>query len=939
MGKAFSDSVRPVSGGGLVNDASSRRLKPAARKHAEIVKPTPSHIEGASDLFRLVMRVAPLFPVALGLILGIVLDGTFRWPWWAYFMALALCSVWLLRGRLGYRSGPLKLCLTAMCCGGLLHAGFARWVPSNSVERLADPTGPIVKVSGVVIGEPRLIRNDQGEFINWSYRTDRSSFVMQVESVDGVSGPMSASGRLHVSIREAVLDLREGERIELLGRLYPLSPPSNPGEFDWARFQRRQGVVGYLVANHRESVRRVEPAVARAKTGYVDQWREWVRGLLVSDLTEEAEQERSLLEAMVIGHRSRVDRRLNEVFIDAGCAHFLAVSGVHVVIVMFIARLACGGISMVRILLGGPKLRRITCVWLMLITVIAYMLLAEPRPPILRAGTIAIVYLIACMIGRERTYINWIPFTVIVLALIDPAMVFDIGYQLSTVAVLGVSYLSPSLKSMIRDLRGWYDRRIRGRRYAAEDRRIAARFNPGRTTIERFIGRLATGASYGITYFTGALAVSLGAWLVTLPIIAIHFQRLHLWGAIASMALLPLVTVVMALGFAKMVTGPIVPELATWLAIPLERTDAWLIRLVYWFSDWPNMSIEITPPPWWLVAAWYALILAVTLHWPRVALFIRERNEEPLWHRQPGGDHADDSRRYLTGYAPALCLLVLLIAGLAWFKPPPPKDSLTLTVLSVGAGSVHVMELPEGQTIFYDVGSQAHRDVGRRVAVPFLQARGIRRVDRVYLSHANMDHFSGLPGLIEHIPTGPVIVNKHFEQHATPRSPARHLLTLLRQAGHPLETLDDSVTQWHYGGADFELLWPLGADGVELRSNDASTVLRISYAGRSIMLPGDIVEEALRRLLDRGGLHADVLVLPHHGDVKPSTQAFIEAVDAEILIRASHETMNMTYNGLENIIGKRRLYNTADHGAVAVELRAPGLSVRTHLDSSAELRR
>lgn len=74
-----------------------------------------------------------------------------------------------------------------------------------------------------------------------------------------------------------------------------------------------------------------------------------------------------------------------------------------------------------------------------------------------------------------------------------------------------------------------------------------------------------------------------------------------------------------------------------------------------------------------------------------------------------------------------------------------------------------------------------------------------------------------------------------------------------------------------------------------------------------------------------------MLVLPHHGGVQSSTQAFIEAVNADVLIRSSHDQLDRTYNGLPNIIGDRQLYNTADHGAIRVDIDASGVTTTPYL--------
>lgn len=250
-----------------------------------------------------------------------------------------------------------------------------------------------------------------------------------------------------------------------------------------------------------------------------------------------------------------------------------------------------------------------------------------------------------------------------------------------------------------------------------------------------------------------------------------------------------------------------------------------------------------------------------------------------------------------------------------------------VTVLSVGAGSATVIELPNGGTVLYDAGSTSPSDVGRNVVVPFLRHRGIGRIDRVYLSHPNLDHFSGLPTIVSEIPTGPIIVNRYFEKRSGPRSPSRHLLKLLGKSNHTVRTIDPSGGSWTLSGVTFEYLSPAADFPKEVTTNDTSTVLRLTYGGHSILLTGDIEEQALRALINHGNLHADVLLLPHHGGVEASTPAFIRAVDPIAVIRSSAEPMRETLNGLPNAVGSIPLYNTADVGAIQIVIENGRLTI------------
>ncbi len=159
---------------------------------------------------------------------------------------------------------------------------------------------------------------------------------------------------------------------------------------------------------------------------------------------------------------------------------------------------------------------------------------------------------------------------------------------------------------------------------------------------------------------------------------------------------------------------------------------------------------------------------------------------------------------------------------------------------------------------------------------------------------------------------------------------------MLKKRGRELRTLDASVRVWDYGGVRFELLSPPGPttdDGEvsrpDLGSNDASTVMRVTYAGHSILLTGDIEEHTQSVLLEGADLRADVLLLPHHGSVCATTEAFIDATGARILIRSSRQRTSQTFNGLTELVGEASMLNTADVGAVTVEMGAAGVHVRS----------
>ncbi|UCE58506.1 MAG: ComEC/Rec2 family competence protein [Phycisphaerales bacterium] len=863
-----------------------------------------------------VMRIAPLCPPAIGLILGIAFDRYVQSSMWLYIAGAIVGGAVSLIPSVRALLGPLLLLVASGCVGGMLHLSTARTTPGSSVERYVGDCDGIARIRGTVASTPRILTSDSNPFARWTYGSDRTLFLLDAESIEGVRDDIPVSGRIRVTIGEVVLDIRENERVEVFGKLYPLRPPRNPGGFDWASYYRRQGIVAGFSCALYENVRRLDAVPPSQNGDPLTRVRTTVRGLLTDDLASGADEEASLLEAMILGHRSGLDRRLNDAFVRAGCIHFLAVSGVHVVIVMFLARLAC------RVCVTSPRTR----IWAMLLAVIAYVIIAEPRPPILRAGVISSLYCIACLMGRQRTCLNWISASAIILLVVEPTMIFDIGFQLSFAAVIGVSYVTPAVSAVAGSAKQWCLRRIRGGESPIDSIKLRDQADLGGSALRDFVRSL---VQMTACYIPTALAVAAGAWLVALPIIAVHFQRVQPWAALNSALVFPLVGLVMAIGFAKLFIGVLFPTVGLALGVVLTATDSLLIRVVDLLAALPGVSVAVEPPPWWLICSFYTFLLSLAARYSN-----RQHHDHPT---AESGEQPERKHPQWSGSACALALALLLVTCIEWFRPRAPQEQLVFTTLAVGAGMATVLELPDGQTILYDAGTSSPYDVGRHVVVPFLRDRGIERIDLIYISHPNLDHLSGVPTIIDEIKAGAMVVNHHFEPLSAPASPARHLLNVLAERGTEVRTLVLLDRVWDYGGVRFELLAPLGNTNEPLSANGSSTVLRISYAGYSILLTGDIEDRTQRALLlAYNNLHADVLILPHHGSVRPTSAEFIAAVAPRIAVRSSNKRMDETFTGLEYVTGSTPIYSTADVGAVQIVIDARGIRVRTsHLGSGA----
>lgn len=231
------------------------------------------------------------------------------------------------------------------------------------------------------------------------------------------------------------------------------------------------------------------------------------------------------------------------------------------------------------------------------------------------------------------------------------------------------------------------------------------------------------------------------------------------------------------------------------------------------------------------------------------------------------------------GYTPpgkAMWTALMRAAGLAHLTASLPEDALHVHVIDVGKADAILLESPDANVLVDCGTAEAAEDVLR-----YLAARGIDRLDAVWISHPDDDHCGGLPAVLQTVPADAVVESPVGESISG--------MTALPQAV-PLRRAAVGE-RYAYGAMTFEVLGPL-QDYAE--SNNDSTVFRLQYDGFTMLFCGDMEARAERDLLASGAaLRADVLKVAHHGSDTSTSAALLEAVQPRYAVISSGEDRSM----------------------------------------------
>ena len=671
-----------------------------------------------------------------------------------------------------------------------------------------------------------------------------------------------------------------GDVLKIIGEL---ERPPQFEDFDYETYLAHQGIrsviyyPGVEVLHHGQGLKPLQ---------WIYSLRERLSASIARALPE---PQSSLAQAILLGLRGNIPDSLDQAFSRTGTAHLLAISGLHVGIILAMF-LSFG------ILIFGRQ--RSTYIWLAFALMWLYVLLAGMRPPVIRAATMGSLFLIAEYLGRQRSAIIALAFAAAVMVGIQPHILWSVSFQLSFSAMVGLILLFPHFQA-------W-----------------------GRKGVAAISGDRVALVTTG-NMVTDVFAASLAAIIAVWPLIAYSFGVVSLTALPAtflSLPALPSIIVTSALVAFAGLFSLIVAQVLGWLAWLFL---SYLVLVVRGFDALPYSSLELTAVSAWHVWGYYAILAGV------IACLSYRKPLADLLSRLTSRmkNSTQDLPKPRSGFpAKWLVLPLLVVAILVWSVVLTlPSDRLHVSFLDVGQGDAILIQTPSGQNILIDGGPDSQTVVlALSEKLPFWN----RTIDLVVCTQPQADHITGLVEVLHRYKVKQVLEPGVSYDSSTYREWLR--LVADQRIGYNLARAGQEIDLGN--GIKIEVLNPPTEffEGTGCDTDNNGVVLKLTWNRISFLFTADIREEAEFALItQRANLRSTVLKASHHGSITSTTRQFLAAAAPEVAVisvgadnRFGHPSPDVVERLIDRV-GEDNVYRTDKHGTVEFITDGERLWVKT----------
>ena len=804
-------------------------------------------------------------------------------PFWLFAILLLLSATALFRvANLASPTHKLSIVSIHLALAMAMAAWTAVRQPDDSPSDIeqwiaADPTPAVFRG---LIATPVQLRPDAMAIERDPNDQSAVESVVEIE-LEAVRDELTwlpTNGRIRALIQGDASRFLVDDHVQIHGTLRPMAPPSNPGTTDMRPVYRQQSIDVFCSIASVDDLTLIKagPWGLRRAISWIS-----VRG---DQVIQEHVGARSgpLTSAIVLGRRQAVDPHVREALLETGTIHLLSVSGLHLGMV-------AAAVSWLVLLLGWRTSTQLTVV---LLACLFYAALTGARPPVLRAAILVTALLLASWVGRQPQLLNSLGLAAIFLMLLDPQNLLQSGTQLSFLAVVTLV--------------------IAGRQSAAQQ--ISQQ--PLEQLIEQTRPWYWNRAASLLSSLVAATKVSFWVWIISAPLVWQAYNIISPVSVLANLLLMIPLTAALILGLFTCLAGLLFETFAVPLGWACRLCMDTILLLVEFCVTIPAGHFWLPAPPPWTVALFYlGLILLFSGRFLFRSLQQRPSTWVIIW----------------IGCWFSLALL-LATQTLSITNKDTKQSSLVATFIDVGHGTSVLIQLPNNNgTWLYDAGRMGNPEWSSAPIEDTLWANGIIHLDGLIVSHADADHYNAIPKLVERFSFATFYSTRGLLDDPQLR-PFAIKAAVNKQIPHAIELWNGQSIEDRSGQPWARCLHP-PQELLDASDNANSVVLEISFAGRTILLPGDLEGDGTTLLLQHPRPKAGcILMAPHHGSLQEDPLPLLDWARPETVIVSGGPRAKRPE--VQRLLGERgaAVYSTANLGAIRIQIASDGSVTKEHWD-------
>ncbi len=683
------------------------------------------------------------------------------------------------------------------------------------------------------------------------------------------------SGRVLV-VSDGQLDhLLPGDKVRVFGSIRSFAGPTNPGQRDLRSVYRRLGLHARIEADGPEQIVLLESEPGNQVYRHIARTAGFSRNALLRYTSKE---QGPLALALVIGQRDLVENETRDLLLVTGTAHLLSVSGLHLAIVVVMAR-------WIGLLLGMPLAVRI--VWIICVCVL-YTTITGGRPPVMRASILVATFMFSIWIRRQGQPLNTLALAALILLIANPENAFSVGMQLSFLAVATLI--------------------LCGRRATSSTPAVQQALQREQRLQNLSDGALpqpVRWARWGSFFLWQAIWFSGCVTAISIPLVWHQFHVVSFVSVLTNVLLGPLLLVALGAGVTTVVAGWVFEPVAVFAGLICDWSLSGMLGVIKFAAAIPAGHFWLPAPPTWWVVVFYS-VLAVSMIWlgkPVIA-----------WLRRSW-------------------IVVWLIAAWAMATVPASMDDCAMeaTFVDVGHGTCVVLRFSQRDVWLYDCGRMGNPDGSSRDIDEVLWSLGVTNLRGILLSHADSDHYNAVPGVLRRFSVWQIITPPGMLDEA--EADLDDVRVAIAAGGIVSKEISAGAVITVSDGA-MKILHP-PAGRVAGSDNANSLVVTTEHQGVRLILPGDLEPPGTAVLVNQDRPSpGSVLMAPHHGSLAMDAASVLQwARPRETIVSGGRRARRVEVRQMLAAHGSA-VHVTAELGAIRVRIGKDGqIEVRSWAQS------